>query len=131
MTEEMIQERMDEIMTEFSLLPQLKDYDLTLEAVGEDGDVKATLRKDENTFEKTFGITDDLRGISATFGYGEYLTPTTCDLSLNGLKMVYFNEFGAVVTIRKDTTEVFRIKDAQRERIKIILKEKLGKLFHE
>jgi hypothetical protein len=131
MTEMEILARIDEINHEYSQLPQLKDYDLTLEAIGEDGDVKATLRNGGITFEKTFGITDDLETIVATFGYSEYLTPLSCDLALNGLKMAYFNEYGSLVVERhgKDcprTVEIFKIKEHQRERVWELLAERLG-----
>jgi hypothetical protein len=129
MTEQEMETRINEIMDEYALLPQLSEYNLTLEAAGEKGDVKATLQKGGTVFEKTFGITDDLRMISDTFGYGEYITPFSCDISLEGLKRAYFNESGEFITERKGTTERFKVKVNQREKITEILREKLGKLF--
>lgn len=126
----MIESRIAQINEEYSQLSQLEDWDLTLEAVGEDGNVRATLRRNETTFEKTFGITDDLQAISETFNYSDTMTPRSKDIALNGLKSAYFDEFGNLITERKDTKERFRIKDSQKEEMKVILKEKLGKLFH-
>lgn len=129
MTQEEMEARINQINEEYALLPQLKDYDLTLEAVGDSGDVRVVIQRGKIVFEKTFAPTDSLEAISATFGYSEYLTPLSCDIALNRLKMVYFNDLGRVVVERDDSTEVFKVKPHQRERVTELLKERLGNKF--
>jgi len=132
MTEEIMSERVNQIMDEYSQLPQMSDYDLTLEAIGDSGDVKATLKKDSITFEKTIAFSDDLKWISDTFHYPGTIYLQSKDIALDGLKMAYLDEFGALITERggKDypkTIERFKINPAQREEIKEKLKERFGK----
>lgn len=129
MTENEMETRINQINEEFALLPQMEDYDLTLEAIGEEGDVKVTLRKGQITFEKTFGITDDLDTICDTFGYPETISPRSKDIALNGLEMACFNESNDLVVIRKGTTEKFKVREHHREEVIAILREKLGKKF--
>lgn len=124
-----MQERVNEIMQEYSQLPQLVDYDLSLEEVGENGDVKVTLKRGDITFEKTFGFSESLEAIPHTFGYPDKITPRTCDMALNGLKTAYFNELGQLVMVRKDSTEIFKVASDQRASVISILKEKLGNKF--
>lgn len=131
----MIEARIAQISEAYSVLPQLEFWDLTLDEVmkpaeGRLGHVNVILKRGNAVFERVILITDDLGHIAETFNYSEYITPLSCDISLNGLKMAYFDNLGHLITERKDTTEVFRVKPAQRERIEEILKEKLGKLFH-
>lgn len=121
--------RIKEIMEEYSALPQLDRYDLSLEAIGDKGDVKVLLKKGDTTFERIIAIDEDLSFIEDTFYYPEYITPNSKDISLKGLKMAYFNEIGRLVVERTDTTEVFKVQDRHRERVKDILKEKLGNKF--
>lgn len=126
--------RIDEINLEYTQLPQLKDYDLTLEAVGEDGTVKVTLRRDDTSFEKTIAPTDSLEWISDTFSYPETFSLASKDIALDGLNMAYFNEFGRLVIERQakgypSSTEVFKVKDHQRDKIKELLRERFGSKF--
>lgn len=127
--EEFIMNRIKEIMEEYSTLPQLDKYDLSLEAIGEKGDVIVTLKKGNTVFERTIKHDDPLDFISDTFVYPEYITPNSKDISLKGLKMAYFNEFNKLVVERDDTVEVFKVQDRHRERVKEMLKEKMGDKF--
>ncbi len=127
--EEHIMNRIKEIMEEYSTLPQLDRYDLSLEAIGDKGDVNVTLKKGNTVFERTIKHDEPLDWISDTFEYPEYITPNSKDISLHGLKMAYFNEFGRLVVERTDTVEVFKVQDRHKERVKDILKEKLGNKF--
>jgi len=129
MEENVMQERINEIMQEYSQLPQLADYDLSLEEIGDEGDVKAVLTQGEITFEKTFGFSESLEAIPYTFNYPDKITPRTCNLSLNGLKTASFNEFGHLVVVRKDSTEIFKTNSDQRNSLAIALKERLGNKF--
>jgi len=131
MTEEIMNERVNQIMDEYSQLPQMKNYDLTLEAIGYSGDVKTTLKRGDITFEKIIAFSDDLKWISDTFYYPSTIYLQSKDIALDGLKMAYFDEFGALVTEREGrdhprTIERFKINPAQREEIKEKLKERFG-----
>ena len=121
--------RIQEISDEYAQLKELDRYDLTLEAVGEHGDVKVTLKKKGATFERTIKYNEPLDFISDSFQYPDVITPNSKDISLKGLKMAYFNEFNKLVVERTDSTEVFRVQDRHRAKVTEILKEKLGKYF--
>lgn len=127
--EDYTSKRICEIMDEYSQLKQLDYYDLTLEGIGDSGDVKVTLKKQGITFEKTIKPNDSLDFVSDTFYYPDTITPNSKDISLNGLKMAYFNEFGRLVVMRDDSEEVFKVQDRHRERVADNLRNKLGKLF--
>ena len=134
MTEMEILARIDEINLEYTQLSQLKDYDLTLEAIGDKGDVKVTLRKGEISFEKTIAPTDSLEWICDTFSYPEIFSLASKDIALDGLKMAYFDSFGRLVVERQakgypSATEIFKIKDHQRDKIKELLREQFGSKF--
>jgi len=127
--DEFIMNRIKEIMDEYSQLQELDKYDLSLEAVDDKGDVMATLKKGKTTFERLIHHDEPLDFISDTFEYPEYITPNSKDISLKGLKMAYFNEFGRLVVERTDTVEVFKVQDRHKERVTEILRNKLGKYF--
>jgi hypothetical protein len=100
-----------------------------MEAVGEKGDVKVTLKKQGATFERTIKHDEPLDFISDTFFYPDTFSHHSKDISLHRLRMAYFNEFGRLVVERDDTTEVFKVQDRHRDKVTEILKEKLGKHF--
>lgn len=132
MDELIMQERIEDIIAEYSQLPQLSDFDLAVTEVGDKGDVYVCLSKGEHKIEKTFALTDSLEHVSETFKYSDNLTLRNCDLALNGLKMAYFDELGYLVFERErgndafGTTERFKVASKQKEAIVEILKVKLG-----
>jgi hypothetical protein len=132
MDELIMQERIEDIIAEYSQLPQLSDFDLAVTEVGDKGDVYVCLSKGEHKIEKTFALTDSLEHVSETFKYSDTLTPRNCNLSLNGLKMAYFDELGYLVVERepnKDsfgTTERFKVASKHKEAVVEVLKVKLG-----
>lgn len=127
--EEYIMNRINQIMDEYAQLKNLTDYDLTLEAIGNSGDVNITLKKGLITFERTIGYKEPLDFIADTFTYPDTFHPRSKDIALDTLKIAYFNELGRLVVEHDDSTEIFKVKDAQREEVKSILKEKLGNKF--
>jgi hypothetical protein len=127
--EEFIMNRIQEISDEYAQLKELDKYDLTLEAIGEHGDVKVTLKKQGATFERTIKHNEPLGFISDTFFYPDTYSHNSKDISLNRLRVAYFNEFGKLVVERDDSTEVFRVQDRHREKVTEILKEKMGNKF--
>ena len=137
MTEMEIEERMSEICNEYSQLKELDRYSLTLEALGDNGDISVTMEDGVYKIERVIGITEPLDFISSTFRYDEYLTPTTADISLNRLKRAYFDNLGRLMVERDSyfpafpggTSEVFRVRSAHKGRVKAILKERLGNKF--
>lgn len=132
MDESVMQERMIDIITEFSQLPQLDEFDLSVTEVGDKGDVHVCLTRGEHKVEKIFALTDSLEHVSETFKYADNLTPRNCDMSLNGLKMAYFDELGYLVVERErgndafGATERFKVASKQKEAVVEVLKTKLG-----
>lgn len=127
MDEMAINNRMTEIMTEFSQLKQLDDYDLSLESLDSTGNIKVLLKMGKELFaERIITPHESLDFIQDTFKYPETFHPRSRDMSLNGLKTAYFDVFGRLVTEREDAVEVFKVKDTQREEVWDILKTKLG-----
>jgi hypothetical protein len=127
--EDFIMNRIQEISDEYSQLEQLGVYDLTMEAVGEKGDVNVTLKKQGVTFERTIKHNEPLDFISDTFFYPDTYSPHSKDISLKGLKMAYFNEFGRLIVERDDTIEAFKVQDRHKDKVIEILKEKMGNKF--
>ena len=121
--------RIQEISDEYAQLKELDRYDLTLEAIGDKGDVKVTLKKQGATFERTIKHDESLDFISDTFYYPDTFSHHSKDISLNRLRMAYFNEFGELIVEREDSTEVFKVQDRHREKVTEILKEKMGNKF--
>ena len=127
--EEHIMNRVNQIMEEYASLKQTADFDLSLEAVGSSGDVKVILKKDNSSIERVIGFKESLEWISDTFNYADTFHPRSKDMCLKALKIAYFDSWGRLVVEHDDSTEVFKVKDAQREEVKAILKEKLGNKF--
>jgi hypothetical protein len=129
MDEIMIEARVNEISEEYSQLLQLNDFNLTLEAIGEDGTVKATLTRGETVFEKTIAPDESLDFISDTFSYPDTITPRSKEISANDLKRVFFDTSGYLWTIRKGTEERFKVKDSHRAEVSEILRNRFGNKF--
>jgi hypothetical protein len=131
MIEEMeLQARMIQIINEYSTCKEFDRYDLSLEPEGVNGDVKVTVKKPGITFERTIKFKEDLKFISDTFGYPDYITPTSKDFALNQVKMAYFNEFGDLMVEHSDgSMEKFKVKATHKEKVIENLKHKLGNLF--
>jgi len=132
---QMMNNRLEEINEEFAQLPQIEWCDMTLEVVGDNGDVKVTLIGNPEVIgrrtiiEKTFALHEPLESVRDTFGYPDTFTPRSRDISLKGLRMAYFDIYGSLIVERDDATEKFRVKDSHREEVSEILKRKLGNKF--
>jgi hypothetical protein len=127
--EEQIMKRLDEITSEFAQLKQLDHFDLTLEPIGDNGDVNVTLKRGTVTFERLIGYREPLEWISDTFYYPDTFTPQSKDIATTGLQGAYFGKWGDLIIQRDGTQEILRVKDAQRDEVTAILKAKLGKKF--
>lgn len=135
MNEETMQERIGEITDAYAVLPQMEYSDLTLEAIGSNGDVRVTISLDgirghKNTIEKTIKFKDSLDFITDTFGYPNTFTPRSRDIALDGLKTAYFDVFGYLIVEREDSQEVFKVKDSHRVDIEAILRDRIGDKFN-
>jgi len=128
-----IKERMLDILSEYAQIIQDIEHEVTLEHVGEGGDIKVLLSKATNygnrTAERVIGYDEPLDFISETFHYPNTFTPRSKDMSLEGLVMAYFNDFGELIVERKDTLESFKVKSEQMDEVAEILRVKLGKKF--
>ena len=127
-----IKERMQDIINEYAQI--VHDIgDISLEHVGEDGDIKVLLSKTTDkgnrTAERVIAYDEPLDFISETFHYPNTFTPRSKDMSLEGLVMAYFNDFGELIVERKDTLESFKVKSEQMDEVAEILRVKLGKKF--
>lgn len=137
MNEEQINERMNQILEGYSVLPQMEKCEPPiLELLNEKGDIKVTIygftqagRK--KIAEKTIHFTDNLEWITDLFSYPDYIGRQSKDIVLEGLKYAYFDQDGYLILYRDDpyfgSTEKYKIKEKHRDEIILKLKEKLGK----
>ena len=131
-----IQERMQDIINEYAQI--VHDIgDISLEHVGEDGDVRVVLTKitdkGKRTATRHIAYDEPLDFISETFHYPNTFTPRSRDISLEDVKMAYFNDLGDLIVERESayfgTTEGFKVKHEQMDEVAEILRVKLGKKF--
>lgn len=129
MDEEMaIQSRMQQIINEFSQLPQLDRFDLTLESMG-GGAVNVSIidqKRKADRAERIIAPHESLSFISDTFDYTPTLTPSSKDIASNSVKMAYFNEFGRLIVEHEDSTEEFRVKAEHKHKVIELLIKNLG-----
>jgi len=127
MTEIEIMDRMTEILEEYSTLPQIEKFDLTLEAIGSDGTIKVLLSgKKQDTAERIITPQEPLYFICDTFNYPNTFTPRSRMFAKMGLKEVYFDRDGCLIVVHDDSTEKFKVTPAQRDEVTEILKDNLG-----
>ena len=78
------------------------------------------------------GYSDSLAHIVDTFDYPATITPRTINLSTKRLEMAYFNPIGRLVVARIDgDSEEFKVEKKDREKVSLILRERLGSKFKE
>lgn len=130
-----ILKRMDAITNEFAQLPQIGDFDISLEAIGDDGTIKVTitgLSRKGDTAEKIIHPQENLSFIGHTFVYPNTFTPRSDMFALNGLKNVFFNKDGYLITIRDGgTEEQLKVSSSHKKEVTEILETKLGDKFGE
>ena len=132
---QLMEKRIEQINDEFAQLPQMDGCDITLETIGDKGDVKVTVVGNPDrpgrrkTAEKVFALHESLDSISDIFDYPDTFTPRSKDIGLKGLKMAYFDSLGYLMVERDGGTDKFKVKDSQKLEVTMILKEKLGNKF--
>jgi len=132
---QMMEKRIEQINEEFAQLSQMEGCEMTLETIGDKGDVKVTIigKPDKphrrNIVEKIFALHESLESISDIFGYPDTFTPRSKDIALKGLRMAYFDELGNLMVERDGGTDKFKVKDSQKLEVTMILREKLGSKF--
>jgi len=131
-----IPERIQEILESFSTLPQMNYCDLSLESM-ENGDVLATVsyqykssKNVKHIGKRLIKYNDSLDFIADSFDF----PPTYClnspPISPIGLKEIFFDLYGDLVTRREDHTEErFRVNPKSREAIEQRLKTSFGNKF--
>jgi len=133
MEEETVMERIDEILQEYAQLPQMVNYNLSLEAVGDKGDVKVSLagksKGGDALIERVIAHNEPLDFITDTFYYPNTFTPRSRLMSLKGLRMAYFDIDGNLIVEHDLSTELFKVNSKQKEEVTLLLKEKLGDKF--
>jgi hypothetical protein len=129
MDEEMAtQARMQQIINEFSQLPQLDRFDLTLESLG-GGNVKVSIvdqKRKADRAERVIAPHESLSFISETFDYAPTFTPNSKDIAASSVKMAYFNDFGRLIVEHEDSTEEFRVKAEHKQKVIEQLTKTLG-----
>ena len=128
--EDEIMKRIEDIISEYAQLKHMENFDLSIELVNELGDVNVVIKKDKVTFERTIGHKEYLGWISDTFSYPDTFTPQSKDINAKDLLGVYFGDWGDLIVVKKDSTEIFRVKSSQREELTTILKAKYGVKFN-
>jgi len=133
MEEETIMERINEILEEYAQLPQVVNYDLSLEAIGDKGDIRVALvgksRGGNALIERVITPDESLDFISDTFHYPNTFTPRSRLMSLRGLEMVYFDVSNNLIVEHDLSTELFKVNTHQVKEVTRLLKEKLGNKF--
>lgn len=128
-----ILKRMDAITNEFAQLPQIGKFDLSLEAIGTDGTVKAIitgLHRKYDTAERIIAPTEDLSFITGTISYPATITPRSKLPCSNTLKHAHFDIDGYLIVVHEDSTERFKVDPEQRKEVSEIWKEKFGDKFN-
>jgi len=133
MEEGTIMERINEILEEYAQLPQMVNYDLSLEAIGDKGDIRVALvgksRGGNALIERVITPDESLDFISDTFHYPNTFTPRSRLMSLRGLEMVYFDVSNNLIVEHDLSTELFKVNTHQVKEVTRLLKEKLGNKF--
>ena len=136
MEEQAISARVQEILEAYSTLPQMSYCDLSLEEM-ENGDVNVTIsyKADElkdvkHIAERTIKHNESLDFISESFNFPSNYGLNSPPISPIGLKEIYFDLYGDLITRREDHTEErFRVNAKHREAIESKLKESFGSKF--
>lgn len=135
LTDTDMNERMLEINEELSQLPGIEKFDITFEPADDKGGIKVHLQnKDVKSVFVSWviGYSDSLAHIVDTFDYPATITPRTINLSTKRLEMAYFNPIGRLVVARIDgDSEEFKVEKKDREKVSLILRERLGNKFKE
>lgn len=121
---------MNDIMTEYSQLPQTSDHNLSLEGMG-NGDVKVTLehtfpRGDRSIAQRVIKKNESLDFIKNTFA--ESLNFTR-DMDFASVKMAYFVDANLYIEHEDGSAMTFKVRKEHREEVKSFLKDKLTTRF--
>ena len=124
----MANNRMLQIINEYSQCKEFDNYDLCLDAL-DHGDVKVTIKKPGVTFERTIRFNESLSFITDTFSYPPTITPTSKDIASNSVKMAYFNSWGNLIVEHEDSVEEFKVQSKHKDKVVGILRDRLGSKF--
>ena len=130
--EDMIQARMTQIINEFSALPQMDKFDLTLESLG-GGEVKVIIKdqiRKGDWAERVISREEDLSFIGHTFNYPNTFTPNSKMFDLHSVRNAHFNSDGYLIVIHDDSMEQFKVDAKHRKEVTELLKDKLGTKFN-
>jgi hypothetical protein len=128
-----ILKRMDAINCEFAQIPQIENFDLTLEAVGTDGTVKATIRglhRKGDCAEKVISPKEDLSFIGHTLNYPNTFHPGSKMFCIDTVKEAHFDRDGYLIVTHDDSTEKFKVDPKHKDEVAELLKSKLGTKFN-
>jgi len=131
MDEQTIEARISEILSEYSTLPQLEKWDLSLECASKKGDVKVVLTNGKHTIEREIGFKEDLSFIGDTFDYPITFSPRSKMFNLQMVKNAYFNSLGYLEVNHGDSTETFKVSKENKKYISEKLKSLLGDKYNE
>jgi len=133
MNEEIINNRIQLMIDEFSQLPEMVNCNPpTFEVLNDKGDIKVTVfgithdgRK--KSAEKVFAFNDPLDSICDLFSYPEWIGRLSKDIASNSVRIAYFDEYGNLMVQHLDgSMEKFKIKEKHKEEIVNNLRNLLG-----
>jgi len=131
-TQEVIEARISEIMEEFSALPELRGWDLTLQSVDDTDTIEIILRKEMCESRRLVAPDESLDFIADTFYMGDRLTISGCRALCPNASKVYFDYAGRVRIEHEGkfgSVELLKTTPEHRERLAELLREKFGKKF--
>jgi hypothetical protein len=132
MTEMEIQQRITDIINEYSQLKQFDDCDLTLEVMDQQGNIKvsiASLKRPNDWAERVITPTESLDFITDTFNYPNTYSVRSKDIVPKSVKLAYINSWGDLVVLHDDSEEIFKIKSTNKIEAEKELTLKLGSKF--
>ena len=128
--EETVMARIQEILEAYSECKELNRYDLALEAINDQGDVKVLIKGKRDSFERVIKHDEPLDWVKDTFYTDNLLMARSYPFNVNSVKVAYINEFGKLCVEHNDgNIEEWRIRSDQHDTIVKKLKDNLGKKF--
>jgi hypothetical protein len=121
-----------EVVAELNLPEQYEPP--ILEAVGDKGDIKLTLKGINstgryNTATKIIDHKESLDSLRDVISYPATITPNSHPIEVDGVKMAYFDNSGYLVVEHEDSTEQFKVQAKHRGKVFDMLKKSLGNKF--
>lgn len=135
MTYTEIQHRMDRIIEVIAELGLPEQYEPPiLEAIGERGDIRLTLKGINstgryNTATKIIGHKESLESLRDVITYPPTITPNSNPIASDSVKMAYFDPSGYLIVEHEDSTEQFKVQSRHYGKVFENIKKTFGNKF--